>query len=98
MSNSDWAGLFSKILMQNWDNHYQWIILMIGLSGSVLISYDSSLVDNSGRNYFGRLGMSTLRTNDILGVYNSITIVARCSNITTTNVQQGLAKAWIDAV
>ena len=43
--------------------------------------------------------MSTLRTNALEGVdaKNSITIVAGAGNITTTNVQQGLAKAWIDA-
>jgi len=40
--------------------------------------------------------MSTLRTNALEGVdaKNSITIVAGAGNITTTNVQDGLAKAW----
>jgi len=40
--------------------------------------------------------MSTLRTNALEGVdaKNSITIVAGAGNITTTNVQEGLAKAW----
>ena len=40
--------------------------------------------------------MSTLRTNALEGVdaKNSITIVAGAGNITTTNVQQGLTKAW----
>jgi hypothetical protein len=39
--------------------------------------------------------MSTLRTNALEGMdaKNSITIVAGAGNITTTNVQQGLAKA-----
>ena len=39
--------------------------------------------------------MSTLRTNALEGVdaKNSITIVAGAGNITTTNVQEGLAKA-----
>ena len=38
--------------------------------------------------------MSTLRTNSLEGVdaKNSITIVAGAGNITTTNVQEGLAK------
>jgi len=42
--------------------------------------------------------MSTLRTNALEGVdaKNSITIVAGAGNITTTNVQEGLAKAWIN--
>ena len=40
--------------------------------------------------------MSTLRTNALEGVdaKNSITIVAGAGNITTTNLQEGLAKAW----
>jgi len=40
--------------------------------------------------------MSTLRTNALEGVdaKNSITIVAGAGNITTTNVEQGLAKQW----
>ena len=40
--------------------------------------------------------MSTLRTNALEGVdaKNSITIVAGAGNITTTNVQEGLVKAW----
>ena len=40
--------------------------------------------------------MSTLRTNALEGVdaKNSITIVAGAGNITTTNVQEGLAKQW----
>jgi len=43
--------------------------------------------------------MSTLRTNALEGVdaKNSITIVAGAGNITTTNVQEGLAKVWIRA-
>ena len=42
--------------------------------------------------------MSTLRTNALEGVdaKNSITIVAGAGNITTTNVQEGLCKAWIN--
>tara|TARA_R100001126_G_scaffold60576_1_gene34398 strand:+ start:328 stop:735 length:408 start_codon:yes stop_codon:yes gene_type:complete len=42
--------------------------------------------------------MSTLRTNALEGVdaKNSITIVAGAGNITTTNVQKGLAKAFIN--
>jgi len=42
--------------------------------------------------------MSTLRTNALEGVdaKNSITIVAGAGNITTTNVQEGLSKAWIN--
>ena len=42
--------------------------------------------------------MSTLRTNALEGVdaKNSITIVAGAGNITTTNVQSGLAKSWIN--
>ena len=42
--------------------------------------------------------MSTLRTNALEGVdaKNSITIVAGAGNITTTNVQEGLNKVWID--
>ena len=42
--------------------------------------------------------MSTLRTNALEGVdaKNSITIVAGAGNITTTNVQQGLAKSFIN--
>ena len=40
--------------------------------------------------------MSTLRTNALEGVdaKNSITIVAGAGNITTTNMQEGLAKHW----
>ena len=40
--------------------------------------------------------MSTLRTNALEGVdaKNSITIVAGAGNVTTTNVQEGLAKVW----
>jgi len=40
--------------------------------------------------------MSTLRTNALEGMdaKNSITIVAGTGNVTTTNVQEGLAKAW----
>jgi len=40
--------------------------------------------------------MSTLRTNALEGVdaKNSITIVAGAGNVTTTNVEQGLAKQW----
>ena len=43
--------------------------------------------------------MSTLRTNALEGMdaKNSITIVAGAGNITTTNVQEGLAKVWIRA-
>jgi len=43
--------------------------------------------------------MSTLRTNALEGVdaKNSITIVAGAGNITTTNVQEGLCKAWCTA-
>ena len=42
--------------------------------------------------------MSTLRTNALEGMdaKNSITIVAGAGNITTTNVQEGLAKVWIN--
>ena len=42
--------------------------------------------------------MSTLRTNALEGVdaKNSITIVAGAGNITTTNVQEGLCKAWVN--
>ena len=41
--------------------------------------------------------MSTLRTNALEGMdaKNSITIVAGAGNITTTNVQEGLCKAWL---
>ena len=41
--------------------------------------------------------MSTLRTNALEGMdaTNSITIVAGAGNVTTTNVQQGLAMSWI---
>ena len=41
--------------------------------------------------------MSTLRANALEGVdaKNSITIVAGAGNVTTTNVQQGLAMSWI---
>ena len=44
--------------------------------------------------------MSTLRTNALEGVdaKNSITIVAGAGNITTTNVQEGLNKAWCDLI
>ena len=40
--------------------------------------------------------MSTLRTNALEGMdaKNSITIVAGAGNVTTTNVQGGIAKAW----
>ena len=40
--------------------------------------------------------MSTLRANALEGVdaKNSITIVAGAGNVTTTNVQDGLCKAW----
>ena len=40
--------------------------------------------------------MSTLRTNALEGVdaKNSITIVAGAGNVTTTNIEQGLCKAW----
>ena len=43
--------------------------------------------------------MSTLRTNALEGgdAKNSITIVASAGNITTTNIEQGLAKVWIRA-
>ena len=43
--------------------------------------------------------MSTLRTNALEGVdaKNSITIVAGAGNITTTNVQEGLAKGFLSA-
>ena len=42
--------------------------------------------------------MSTLRTNFLEGVdaKNSITIVAGAGNITTTNVQEGLCKCWVN--
>ena len=42
--------------------------------------------------------MSTLRTNALEGMdaKNSITIVAGAGNITTTNVQEGLNKCWIN--
>ena len=41
--------------------------------------------------------MSTLRTNALEGVdaKNSITIVAGVGNVTTTNIEQGLAKVWV---
>ena len=41
--------------------------------------------------------MSTLRTNALEGMdaKHSITIVAGAGNVTTTNVQQGLAMSWI---
>jgi len=41
--------------------------------------------------------MSTLRTNALEGVdaKNSITIVAGAGNVTTTNVQEGIAKVWV---
>ena len=41
--------------------------------------------------------MSTLRANALEGVdaKNSITIVAGAGNVTTTNVQEGLCKAWV---
>ena len=40
--------------------------------------------------------MSTLRTNALEGMdaKNSITVVAGAGNITTTNVQEGIAKVW----
>ena len=40
--------------------------------------------------------MSTLRANALEGMdaKNSITIVAGAGNVTTTNVQEGLAKVW----
>ena len=40
--------------------------------------------------------MSTLRTNALEGVdaKNSITIIAGAGNVTTTNMQEGLAKHW----
>ena len=43
--------------------------------------------------------MSTLRTNALEGVdaKNSITIVAGAGNVNTTNVQEGLSKAWVNA-
>ena len=42
--------------------------------------------------------MSTLRTNALEGMdaKNSITIVAGAGNVTTTNVQEGIAKAWVN--
>ena len=42
--------------------------------------------------------MSTLRTNALEGVdaKNSITIVAGAGNVTTHNVQDSLAKSWIN--
>jgi len=42
--------------------------------------------------------MSTLRTNALEGVdaKNSITIVAGAGNVTTTNVQEGLCKSWVN--
>ena len=42
--------------------------------------------------------MSTLRTNALEGVdaKNSITIVAGAGNITTTNVQEGICKSWVN--
>jgi len=42
--------------------------------------------------------MSTLRTNALEGMdaKNSITIVAGAGNITTTNVQEGLSKGWMN--
>jgi len=42
--------------------------------------------------------MSTLRTNALEGVdaKNSITIVAGAGNVTTTNVQEGIAKQWFN--
>ena len=42
--------------------------------------------------------MSTLRTNALEGVdaKNSRTIVAGAGNITTTNVQEGLCKCWVN--
>ena len=42
--------------------------------------------------------MSTLRTNALEGMdaKNSITIVAGAGNITTTNVQEGLTKCWVN--
>ena len=54
-----------------------------------------TLLDVAGAYISRRLGMSTLRTNALEGVdaKNSITIVAGAGNITTTNVQEGLAKS-----
>ena len=42
--------------------------------------------------------MSTLRANALEGMdaRNSITIVAGAGNITTTNVQEGLTKCWVN--
>ena len=42
--------------------------------------------------------MSTLRTNTLEGMdaKNNITIVAGAGNITTTNVQEGLCKCWVN--
>ena len=42
--------------------------------------------------------MSTLRTNALEGMdaKNSITIVAGAGNITTTSVQEGLTKCWVN--
>ena len=42
--------------------------------------------------------MSTLRTNALEGMdaKNSITIVAGAGNVTTTNVQEGLCKCWVN--
>jgi len=42
--------------------------------------------------------MSTLRTNALEGMdaKNSITIVAGAGNVTTTNVQEGLSKGWMN--
>ena len=42
--------------------------------------------------------MSTLRANALEGMdaKNSITIVAGAGNITTTNVQEGLCKVWVN--
>ena len=42
--------------------------------------------------------MSTLRTNALEGVdaKNSITIVAGAGNVTTTSVQEGLTKCWVN--
>ena len=44
--------------------------------------------------------MSTLRTNALEGVdaKNNITIVAGAGNVTTTSMQQGLAKNWLHSV
>ena len=74
------------------------------LTGSVRLASSMQLRDStlmaqgSKRSNNWRLGMSTLRTNALEGVdaKNSITIVAGAGNITTTNVQEGLCKAWVN--